>query len=157
MRKSIYSAGAVVASVALLAVGAPTASQAATQKELNICWKDETVHKTMDLEVVADGPSYKSTTLDAGECMAWDVRPGLYKLTVENMEEFIHNLSVESGDCKHDTNPHPMVIIKRMGDTYESFDQAAFLNGEVWTNVKKDRRTTATMVLACEEDTLNSP
>ncbi|HVE25593.1 MAG TPA: hypothetical protein VNC22_09325 [Sporichthya sp.] len=159
MRKSFYSAGAVVASVALLAVGAPTASQAQTQKELNVCWTNNATGK-MDLEAVADGPSYKTMSLDSGECQQWDVRPGQYKLTVDDTEDFLSDIQAECakyGQNHHEDGgdgdplmyPDLTIKIKRMGQSYKAYTLAMLLNGEVTTNVKKDRRTLVSAILDC--------
>lgn len=156
MRKSALSAAAVVSSVALLVVGAPTASQAFTQKELTLCYTNSIPSSTQDLEVVADGPSYKTTTLDAGDCASWDVRPGQYKLTVEDVEEFLDgfydNASCNGYEVNGISKPYPNmeIVIRRMaGETYKAFPYAAIANGEVSTNVKKNRSTSATVNVSC--------
>lgn len=159
MRKSFYPAGAVVASVALLAVGAPTAAQADTQKELNVCWTNNATGK-MDLEAVADGPSYKTVSLDTGECQQWDVRPGQYKMAVDDTEDFLRGIQAECakyGQTHHEDGgagdplvyPDLTIKIKRMGHSYKAYTLAALLHGEVTTNVKKDRRTLVSFVLNC--------
>src|SRR5690349_8889427 len=120
MRKSAYSAAAVVSSVALLVVGAPTASQAFTQKELSVCYANSTPNTSQDIEFVADGPSYKTASFDAGDCTAWDVRPGQYKLTVEDVKELLNTLDAND-ECDAYTDhgiAKPYVnlemVIKRM-------------------------------------------
>ncbi|MBA3745221.1 hypothetical protein [Sporichthya sp.] len=157
MRKSAISAAAVLSSVALLSVGAPTVSQAATsftQRELTVCWNNETPSAdnpnfNMDLEAVADGPSYKSFSLDNGECVRWDVRPGQYKMTVEDMDEFLDDITDALDSCAADEDDRFQIRIKRMGDTYKAFNVAALLNGEVTTNVKKDRSTSISVNAYC--------
>lgn len=151
MRKSAYSAAAVVSSVALLTVGAPTVAHAYTQKELSICWVNETIDKVQDLELVADGPSYKTASLDAGECARFDVRPGQYKITLEDVEEFVDALRDSQQNCAAGEDPRFRIYIKRMNDTYKAFTTAALLNGQVTTNVKKNRSTTVTAALECIE------
>lgn len=151
MRKSACSAAAVVSSVALLSVGAPTAAHAYTQKELSLCWVNETVDKVQDLELVADGPSYKTASLDAGECARFDVRPGQYKITVEDIEEFVDALQDSQTNCAAGADPRFRIYITRMSNTYKAFTTAALLNGHVITNVKKDRSTTVTAALECVE------
>ncbi len=152
MRKSAISAAAVLSSVALLSVGAPTVSQAATsftQKELTICYVNQTVDQLQDLEVVADGPSYKTASLDAGDCFRYDVRPGQYKMTVEDVEEFTDALPASFADCEGDDVGRFRIYIKRMNDSYKAFTVAALLNGQVTTNVKKNRSTTITAAIEC--------
>jgi hypothetical protein len=151
MRKRAYSAAAVVSSVALLTVGAPTVSQAYTQKELSICYVNQTVDQLQDLEIVADGPSYKSASLDAGECARFDVRPGQYKMTLEDVDEFVDALPASFNNCEGDDQGRFRIYIKRMNDTYRAFTLAALLNGEVTTNVKKNRSTTVTAAIECFE------
>lgn len=149
MRKSAISAAAVLSSVALLSVGAPTVSQAAssyTEKELTVCWINDTpsAHipsENMDLEVVADGPSFKTASLDNGDCVSWDVRPGQYKMTVEDMDEFLGDIGEVLDSCVGDDEDRFQIRISRMGDKYKAFNQAAFLNGQVTTHVKKNRST----------------
>lgn len=162
MRKSAYPAAAIVASVALLTVGAPTASQAQTEKELSICWVNKTPNPVTDLEVVADGPSYKSASLDAGECAAWDVRPGQYTLTLEDIEEFLV-AATDQSDCESlDTSdyewyPDLTITIKRQQETYRAYPQLLVTNGKVTTNVKKDRRTSVTVLLKCVSVLVDNP
>ena len=74
MRRSIISVVAVAGSLTLAAGGLAASSEAKTAKELNICWNNQSQNGALDLEVVADGPSYKTASLDNGDCMAWDVR-----------------------------------------------------------------------------------
>lgn len=151
MRKSAYSAAAVLSSVALLTVGAPTMSQAYTQKELSICYVNESVDKVQDIEIVADGPSYKTAALDAGDCARYDVQPGQYKMTLEDVEEFTDALPASINNCPGDDQGRFRIYIKRMNDTYKAFTLAALLNGQVTTNVKKNRSTTVTAAIECFE------
>ena len=151
MRKSAYSAAAVVSSVALLSVGVPTAAEAYTQKELSICYVNQTVDKVQDIEIVADGPSYKSASLDAGECARFDVRPGQYKMTLEDVDEFTDALPASINNCPGDDNGRFRIYVKRMNDTYKAFTLAAFINGQVITHVKKNRSTTITAAIECFE------
>jgi hypothetical protein len=170
MRKSIYSAGAVVASVAMLAVGAPTASHAMTIDEANVCWLNG-ADGTTDLEAVLDGTAAKFASLDSGDCKAWDVTPGQYKFTVEDVKEFLDAITAEcahygriggghytdldgSGDAsgpknEWQTNPRVVVKIKRQGDFYKAWNLGALINGEITTNIKKDRRTSILVNYYC--------
>jgi hypothetical protein len=151
MRKSAYSAAAVLSSVALLTVGAPTTSQAYTQKELSICYVNETVDQVQDIEIVADGPSFKTASLDAGECARYDVRPGQYKMTLEDIEEFTDALPTSINHCAGDDQGRFRIYVKRMNDTYKAFTLSALLNGQVTTHVKKNRSTTVTAAIECFE------
>jgi hypothetical protein len=147
MRRSIVSAVAVAGSLTLGAGVLATSSEAKTAKELNICWVNQTPNPILDLEVVADGPSYKTTTLDNGDCMAWDVRAGQYQFTVEDVQEFLTGIDVACpGDLSHSFFK---VTIKRMKESYKAFNPTAFANGSITTNVRKDRRTSVTAYLAC--------
>jgi hypothetical protein len=155
MRKSAYSAAAVVSSVALLVVGAPTASQAYTQKELTVCYTNTVPDSTQDIEFVADGPSYRTASMDNGDCEHWDVRPGQYKLTVEDVKELLAGLSandmcdhyVENGIAKPYVNLN--MTIKRQNESYRAFDYAAISNGEVTTNIRKNRSTSVVFNVFC--------
>lgn len=146
MRKRAYSAAAVASSVALLTFGAPTASQAYTQKELNLCWSNASQTPSQDLEVVADGPSYKTFSLDTGSCMAWDVKPGQYKITLEDVDEFMQGFNAS---CPGPGSPSLKITVKRQNTGYKAYPLAALLNGSITTNVKKDRRTTVSAYLRC--------
>lgn len=151
MRKSAYSAAAVLSSVALLTVGAPTTSQAYTQKELSLCYVNETVDKIQDVEMVADGPSFKTGVLDAGECLRFDVRPGQYKITLEDVAEFLDAYKASVDNCKGTDQGRLRIYIKRMNQTYKAYSTAALINGQVTTHVKKDRSTTVTLAIECYE------
>lgn len=147
MRNSARSAAAVAASVALLTVGAPTASQAYTEKELSICYVNKTPVPTLDLELVADGPSYKAASFDAGDCQAWDVRPGQYKVTFEDLDELYEASSAEY--CQADYYAGVQITIKRMHESYKVFNFSVVDNGAFSIDVKKDRRTSITFLVKC--------
>jgi hypothetical protein len=152
MRKSIGTPAAVFTAAAALTLGAPTASQAFTQKELSICWDNRTPSPAPDLEMVADGPSYRTATLDAGDCVAWDVRPGQYKITLEDIEEQSEKgqqLSVDCGDESYDSG----FTVKRGRESYNVPEFAILDNGGFTTDVKKNRRTSITIWQDCVPDT----
>lgn len=150
MRKAIHAPAAIFAAAALLTVGAPTASQAFTQKELSICWDDRTDHPaTPDLEVVADGPSFKTASLDPDDCVAWDVQPGQYKITFEDLEELSENTQLQP--CDRDETYRSAFNVKRGRDSYDVFEQGIAKNGSFTTEVKKDRRTSITIWQDCVE------
>ncbi len=146
MRRSIYAVAAVAGSITLAAGVVAAPSSAYTQKELNVCWANNTPSHALDLEFVADGPSYKTFSLDDTECTAWDVRAGQYKLTVEDVSEFVAGMEAA---CPGAPTPDLKIRIKRMNDAYRAFNTAAILNGSVTTNVKKDRRTSVLVSLRC--------
>lgn len=150
MRRSIVSAAAVAGSLVLGAGVLATSSEAKTAKELNICWNNQTQNGAIDLEVVADGPSYKTATLDSGDCMAWDVRAGQYQFTVEDVQEFLDAINADSTCPGVNSAPYFRVTIKRMKESYKAFNPVAFANGSITTNVKKDRRTSVTAFLKCQ-------
>ena len=137
----------VVASVALLGLGVPTAAEARTAKELNICWVNKAPGGVLDLEVVVDGPSYKTASLDTGDCIAWDVRPGEYKITVEDVDELRD--AVDATTCPKKTDPQLKFTIKRQQELYKTNFRELRTNGGFTTNVRKDRRTTITGILTC--------
>jgi hypothetical protein len=149
MRRSIVSAVAVAGSLTLGAGALAVSSEAKTAKELNICWNNQSANGAIDLEVVADGPSYKTASLDHGDCMAWDVRAGQYQFTVEDVQEFLDAINADAA-CPGPLTPDFRVTIKRMKDTYKAFNPVAFANGSITTNVKKDRRTSVTAYLGCK-------
>lgn len=147
MRRSICAPAVVFTAAVSLTVGAPTASQAFTQKELSICWDDRThFDRTPDLEMVADGPSYKTATLDAGDCVAWDVQPGRYKITFEDIEELGNGPGI---DCGRGTTYDSGFTVKRGRESYNVHDFGILDNGGFTTDVKKDRRTSITIWQDC--------
>lgn len=146
MRRGACAASAVVASVALLGPGI-TPAEARTAKELNICWVNEAPGGVLDLEVVADGPSYRTASLDDGDCLAWDVRPGQYKITVEDVGELRDAMNASCPKKKE--QPELTFTIKRQQDLYKSNFRELRTNGGLTTNVRKDRRTTVTAILTC--------
>lgn len=144
MRRRTYATVAVAGSLALGAGVLAAPSSAYTKKELNVCWAN-TAKGVLDLEFVADGPSYKTFSLDHGDCSAWDVRPGQYKLTVEDVDEFVSGMAAECGV----KSPSLKIRVKRMNDAYKAYPLAALLNGSITTNVKKDRRTSVLVHFKC--------
>ena len=145
MRRSIYAVAAVAGSFTLVAGVVAAPSSAYTQKELSVCWANSATSQVLDLEVVADGPSFKSFSMDDGECIAWDVRPGQYQFTVEDVDEFKAGMVAA---CPGKT-PSLQIRIKRAGDSYKAYNATSFLNGSITTNVKKDRRTGIAAELKC--------
>jgi len=143
MRRTAYSAAAILGAVALLTVGTPTASQAFTKKELSLCYINTTLDTSFDWEWVADGPSFKKVSLDAGTCMAFDVQPGRYKITVESFDRDVQS------NCPRGKQLGGALIVKRGGDTYDASTTGFFRNGEVFTDVKKNRRTSVTLKAEC--------
>src|SRR5689334_8884836 len=88
MRKLVGSAAVVVASATVFSMVSVGAADAFTKRELKSCWANTPGNPGLDLEPIADGPSFRSASLDAGECVAWDVRPGRYDITVDDASEF---------------------------------------------------------------------
>lgn len=147
MRKTAYSTAAVVVAVALLTLGAPTPSQAFTQKELSLCYQNTTPNPVLDLELVADGPSYKTASLDAGDCAAWDVRPGQYKITFEDFDDLGAGAAGQT-QCPQE-NAELVITIKRMHEAYKVFVYSVVDNGAFSTDVKKNRLTSVTFLVRC--------
>ena len=145
MRRSLNAALAGATAAAFLVVGTPTAAEARTERELNVCWVNDAPGEWLDLEIVADGPSFKTASLDDGDCLAWNVRPGQYKLTVEDVEEFRDAMSAA---CGKGQTPELKITVKRQQDLYKARFRD-IRNGGLITHVRKDRRTTVTAVLHC--------
>jgi len=139
------SARVGVACAAVLMVVNATSAQAHTEKELNVCWVNQAPGEWLDLEIVADGPSFRTASLDSGECRAWNVRPGQYKLTVEDVEEFRDAMRAA---CGRGRAPALTITVKRQQDVYKAGFRD-LRNGGLITHVRKDRRTTVTAVLTC--------
>lgn len=143
VRRNVHTA--LVATGALLILGTPTTATAHTEKELNVCWVNKAPGEWLDLEIVADGPSFKTASLDDGDCTAWNVRPGQYKLTVEDVREF---RAAMQAACGQGRTPSLKIVVKRQGDVYKAGFRD-IRNGGLITHVRKDRRTTVVAVLTC--------
>jgi len=149
MRKAASSAAAVAAAVALLTVGTPTASQAFTEKELLVCYANAEPDPVLDLEVVADGPSYRSESLDPNSCVAWNVKPGRFWMTFENFNDLVAKAR-QTNHCPQGVGQDLKTTVKRMGgETYEVPEDVIFKNGGFFTEVKKNRSTSITYVIYC--------
>ena len=146
-RSAVYAAAGLAGSMVVAGAVVAFPSNAFTAKELNVCWTNHSYDKSLDLEVVADGPSYKTTTLDTGECQQWDVRAGQYKMTVEDVSEFLADIKAA---CGSKATPKLTFSIKRMNESYRAYPAAALANGSITANVKKDRRTSITALLNCQ-------
>jgi hypothetical protein len=147
-RSAVYAAAGLAGSMVIAGAVVAFPSSAYTAKELNMCWVNHSKDSSIDLEAVADGPSYKTTTLDSGQCRQYDVRAGQYKITVEDVQEFLDDINAAS-TCPGAPSPKITITVKRMNEGYRAFPLAAFLNGSITTNVKKDRRTSITALLNC--------
>jgi hypothetical protein len=145
MRRSVIAAAGLAGSMVVGGAVVAFPSSAHTAKELNVCWVNHSKKPSLDLEFVADGPSYRTATLDNGDCMAWDVRGGQYKMTVEDVGEFLSDIKSACAPQK----PLIRFSIKRMKESYRAFPNAALANGSITTNVKKNRRTSVTALLNC--------
>lgn len=145
MRRCTFPASAIAATALL--VGTPTVTEAHTAKELNICWVNKAPGGVLDLEVVVDGPSYKTASLDDGDCIDWDVRPGQYKVTVEDVDQFRDAMKAS---CPKKGQTYSLkIMIKRQQELYKTSFREIRDNGGLITNVRKDRRTSVTAVLTC--------
>lgn len=144
MRWGVCSA-ALAACLAFSSVAAAPTADAYTQKELNVCWVNSAPGKWLDLEVVADGPSFKTASLDHRDCVAWDVQPGQYKLTVEDVEEF---RAAMRAACRAPRTPSLKISVKRQQEVYRTGGRE-LRNGGLVTHVRKDRRTTVSIELRC--------
>jgi hypothetical protein len=145
-----HALAAITASIALL-LGVAPAADARTAKELNICWVNKAPDGVLDLEIVVDGPSYKTWSLDNGDCAAWDVRPGQYKITVEDVDQFRAAMKASCPDKKK--VPSLKFTIKRQQELYRTNFRELRNNGGFTTNVRKDRRTSVTAILTCVTET----
>lgn len=145
-------APAAVVSTGLLIAATPAPSQAFTKKELTICHSTEAPAPVRDLEVVADGPSYKSASLDPNTCESWDVIPGRYKITFEDIEEVNASNDADSFGCPGGYDPAIEIYVKRQGDRYEVVPTSVGAQGALFTDVKKNRSTAVLLKIVCEED-----
>jgi hypothetical protein len=149
MRKSVVTAVAIGASAALVGGMTLSTAEARTKKELNICWASDDPAPTVALPAVADGPSYRATDLTAGNCKAWDVRPGNYKFTVRNANAWLTEISTACNGLAGRETEELTIRVKRAGQEYRDYSFNTFLHGDIVTNVKKDRRTTIAAHLRC--------
>lgn len=140
---------ALAACLAFSSVVAAPNADARTRKELNVCWVNGAPGEWLDLEVVVDGPSFKTASLDHGDCVAWDVQPGQYKLTVEDVEEF---RAAMRAACAKPRTPSLRISVKRQQEEYRTGGRE-LRNGGLVTHVRKDRRTTVLIELRCARPT----
>ena len=145
MRRVTRGAAVVLAGATTFSLMAVGSADAFTKKELKICWANTSDAPGIDLLAVADGPSYRHNRLDSGECRSWDVKAGRYTLTVNNVNEFLQQIS---GAC-NSGSPAVKIRIKRQGHARESWGLGAFLNGEIQTNVRENRSTSVAAHLRC--------
>ena len=143
---------------AAVALGATTAliggftygsAEAYTQKELKICWADTSTGERISLPVVADGPSYRRATIPNGQCVAWDVKPGRYKITVNNLSDFADAVDDACEPGPEPNDPALKIRVKRQNHPYQVYSLSALLNGGVETNVRNNRATTVSAHLRC--------
>lgn len=150
MRK-IVRIGAIglttVALVAALPIAAASAAQGA-RGDLKVCVEAITDEEgdsigVEEVEVSADGPSFREEDLEEGDCKRWqDVRKGQYYIDVEPADgEPFETCFIERAE------------IKRTGEDaivrYGSF----FGGGSpIVTNVAKNRTTKVTLFVSCFEN-----
>lgn len=146
MGKFAKSAAAVVVSSGLVAGFTAMPAEAFTKKELKICWFNNT-GDPVDARFVADGPSYRRVGLPSGLCKNWDVRPGQYKITLEDPEDFLADISAATCDPGFDETF--LIRVKRAGQQYRNYPFHTFVHGDIVTNVKKNRATTVAIQLKC--------
>ncbi len=137
--------GGVAAAVASTGLVAGSA-EAFTQRELKVCWANTSATPGIDLLAVADGPSYRETSLDAGECVEWDVRPGRYDITVDDAAAFRDAVFAA---CPGPGEPSLTIRVKRQGQGYRAYNLGALVNGKITTTVRKDRSTSIAAHLRC--------
>lgn len=156
MRTSVRAGAVLSASAALFAVLMPASAEAASSKRgtLKVCFDNQTPRAGVELDAVADGPSFRSKTLGDGDCKKWSVRTGQYMVGLDNAEEFFEALQVgefpfdDTADstCPGDESfPRLTSEVTRNGDDYDS-------DSRVQTNVQKNRKTKVEFTLSCEVD-----
>lgn len=161
MRKVPVAASAVAASVAFLAVVAPTAAEAGTKKELKLCWTTPG-GGTASFPVVVDGPSARSRTLVNGTCDAMDVRRGKYKIVVPGdgpssiWEKFDSSPNSVCGTPPANREWYRfdvMASVKRFKNEYQTYEVSQF--GHLFTNVQKNKQTKVNFRVTCYSQTNN--
>lgn len=78
-KKTAVTTAAVAASLSLVAGMTAHQAGAFTSKELKVCWESPGAAK---LPVVVSGPERGSRLLADGACKSWDVRAGIYTITI---------------------------------------------------------------------------
>ena len=144
---------AVAAATALIAVMAPSAAEAKTSKELNICWTGQGPTTAFTPRVIIEGQRKTlATTLPSGTCKSFDLRPGEYHFFWDNQDDFFDPTSTEA---EREAVCGPLTggatfwsvgtqsKIRRAGVTYrqESSQGIAYF--------KKDRRTSISFSVKC--------
>jgi hypothetical protein len=168
MRKSVRVAALVVTSAALVVGVVDGPAQAGTRRELNLCWSSRPLVAGLDLDITADGPSFRQRHFDSGECKAYDVKGGQYKVVVTNLDEVaavISNTASGVDVCGalpagSSTWDRALVAkIRRQNKTYIERQTSVLLEftgtnlinekSTVVTNVRDHRRTSVSYSLKC--------
>ena len=126
MRKSMITAVAIGASTALVGGMALSTAEARTKKELNICWASDDPAPKVFLPAVADGPSYRASDLSAGNCKAWDVRPGYLQVHRQGRQRLVPTPSVNACDTLRpgQRSQELTIRVKRAGQEYRDYTVA---------------------------------
>jgi len=179
MRKAARSALILGVSAALIAPVTMETAEARSKKELNLCWTSRPLISGLNLNITADGPSFRQRNFKSGECKAYDVRPGQYKMVVKNLDDVAQALGDSGANQITDGTevcgalPAGMDFwerrlvakVRRFNKTYtvnnshsitDSFVIFFLGTGGVQsveptfvTNVKKDRRTSVSYSVKC--------
>lgn len=133
-------AGVIGLSVVAIVAVAPMASASAGEVQrgtLKVCLKQMSEPfgpKLEDIQVSADGPSWRTKKLDQNQCKSWRVRAGSYEIDAELRAEF--------AQCYIDR-----ATIKRNGKKATVRD----LDGRFTTNVRADKKTTIKLFADCAD------
>lgn len=167
MRKPAFAASVVVAATALLAGVTAVPASANTVKEMKVCWTSP-ANTNYGIHVALDGPTSRSAVLANGQCMAWDVKPGDYKVvwadldtafdrttpnysSEETYQAYVNALSAYCGVPADTINYgylDPKASVKRFHNIYGTRE----LNnsGIVRTTVQKNRQTKVNFRMYCQ-------
>ena len=88
-RKTAVTAAAGAAALSLVAGVTAHQAGAFTAKELKVCWDAPGV-SALTLPVTVSGPEFGSRVLTDGNCKAWDVKAGTYRIKLNTTA--IHTL-----------------------------------------------------------------
>jgi hypothetical protein len=168
MRKPLYAVTVAVAAVLAGGIAAVPA-QANTAKELKVCWASPP-GTNYGIKVVLDGPSSRSKWLANGDCKAWNVKPGEYKVIWANADEIVRRVYTQTAttlderiartkavcgptpasfDSDYDyVSLLPSANVKRFQNEYFTYEVGN--SGGLQTNVQGDRLTKINFRMKCE-------
>jgi hypothetical protein len=166
MRKRPLVAAAIAVASVAVTLGAPTVAQANTSKEVKVCWTSPT-GSNYPIKVVLDGPTSRSKMLASGECKAWSVKPGEYKVVWTEVDDYYRAIYNSNYDTYDDyktavaaicgtlpaafdgvRNVDATAAVKRFKNAYVTSEVGN--DGTIRTTVQNNRQTKINFRMHCD-------